>query len=118
MAESLDQRLRTGPQVPRIVFAQCPTGGVGVGDDFLLSVAQAFAEQSDARLANSLSFETLLRVLSDPVLLVIDEFQASFAANAGRPPSVLTHWLEKLSKTYTRGRVLLLTSREIDRGQR
>lgn len=102
--------------MPRVVFTDCPESGVGLMDDLILSLAQEFAQLGDDRLAESLDIGILQQLLSQPVLLVIDEFQRSFVNSPGQPVKPLASWLERINKNRSLlGRVLLLSSREVER---
>ena len=96
----------------RVVRCQCPPRGVGVLDDLVLTLASQFSSQRDDRLANSPSPLTLLQLLQERVLIVVDEFQESFAADSPKPAEVLAKWIEQTSsRRDLQGRILFLSSR-------
>ena len=110
IADRLEDRLKKkGVQVVR---AQCPAHSVGAVDDLVLSLAQAFSERGDDRLAKSPSADTLLQLLKQQLLIVLDEFQESFGRDAAKPTDQLANFVERLSgRRDLAGRVLCLSSR-------
>ena len=111
LADELEDQLKD-----RKTFrCHCPTFGVGVFDDLILTLASEFANKGDERLANSLNPKTLGDLLREPILIVIDEFQQSFSPEAPTPPKALANWIERMSgRRDLRGRVLFLSSRQVD----
>jgi tetratricopeptide (TPR) repeat protein len=87
---------------------------VGLTDDLLLHLTESLAGQGDERLADGLSLATLKRILREPVLLVIDELQRGFQPGTGKPGKALALLLKEFAGTGA-GRLLLLSSRDLDR---
>lgn len=96
------------------VMTEIQQGSVGLTDDLLLHLAESLAEQGDERLADALSPATLKSILREPVLLVIDELQRGFQPGTGKPGKALALLLKELGNTGA-GRLLLLSSRDLDR---
>ncbi|WP_156427756.1 tetratricopeptide repeat protein [Thiohalocapsa sp. ML1] len=113
IAEELMVRLDSAAVLKPLV--ECPAASVGLEDDLLLNLAETLADQGDHRLADSLSLPTLKAILARPVLLVIDELQRGFVPGSGKPSPELARVLKELGGSRGAGRVLLLSSRELER---
>jgi hypothetical protein len=113
VAEELMARL--GDTLKLSPLVECPTGSMGLLDDLLLALAEVLADQGDDRLADGLSPLTLKAILAEPVLLVIDELQRGFLPGTGKPNPALAGLLKQLGGSRGPGRVLLLSSRELER---
>jgi tetratricopeptide (TPR) repeat protein len=113
IAEELMVRLDSAAVLKPLV--ECPAASVGLEDDLLLNLAETLADQGDPRLAASLSLPTLKAILARPVLLVIDELQRGFVPGSGKPSPELARVLKELGGSRGAGRVLLLSSRELER---
>ena len=93
-------------------WAEYPESRTGALDDLAFVLAESFAQVGDERVAETLDLEVVPEILNTPTLLVIDEFQRSL--RNGKPEKGLTNWLKTLSGT--KGRVLLLSSQDVDEG--
>lgn len=114
IAEDLLERLGDAPSLAPML--DCPPAGVGLMDDLLLDLAEKLNEQGDSRLAEGLNQATLRTILAEPVLLILDELQHGFQPGTGRPVPALCRLLEELSRgPRRRGRVLLLSSQDLER---
>jgi tetratricopeptide (TPR) repeat protein len=117
VAEDLSDRLAAAADPPLIVRTVCPSSQTGLIDDLLLNLAQEFAEAGEPSLADRLDVPTLHQLLARRVLLIIDEFQNSFHDRPGHPPRALARLLEDIAGRSQPGRVLLLTSRDVERAR-
>jgi tetratricopeptide (TPR) repeat protein len=115
IADSVEQRIgrdRPNLRVIRCQFSQSCGGNL---DDMLLLMAGELAQRGDERLAADPTETTLLAVLIEPILFVIDEFQESFEEQLPHPPEPFMKWIADISGRKTlEGRILFLTSRQLD----
>lgn len=75
--------------------------------------------KGESEFANDLSDRGLLRLLQRPTLIVVDELQRSFFERPGSPASPLASRLARMAQLGPiPGRLLLLTSREVDATER
>ncbi|MFN3791469.1 FAD-dependent oxidoreductase [Massilia sp.] len=115
VSEVLEQRVRARTVPTKIVRCRLPPTSANALDELLLSIASALDDQGDSRLADNCTLETLERLLKEPMLLVVDEFQDTLDNRTGQPPASLAQWFEKVCGTRTMsGRILLLSSHQID----
>ncbi|HJU38027.1 MAG TPA: glycosyltransferase [Tahibacter sp.] len=113
IAEELLDRLGNEPS--KAPMLECPPAGAGLVDNLLLELAEKLSELGDQRLAESLGTSTLKHLLAEPILLVIDEFQRGFLPETSTPEPSLYRLLEEVARNGRRGRVLLLSSRNLER---
>jgi hypothetical protein len=114
IADELESILAKRKPPVRIVRCQCPPHGIGVLDDLVLVLAGESSARGDDRLAESPTADHLIKLLLEPVLIVIDEFQESFAPESPRPSEPLAKWIEKIGgRQDLAGRILCLSSREV-----
>jgi hypothetical protein len=114
VAEEVETRLQQSQGV-LTAWTECPEARIGLIDDLTLALAESFSAIGDDRLADTLDISTIPTLLAKPTLLVIDEFQRSLTSGLGRPESSFASWLARICGRQ--GRVLLLSSRDIDRGR-
>lgn len=115
IADQVMQRLASAKPGVKVIRGQCPQSKLTIMSDLVLLIAGGLALKGDDRLARTLTEDALLAILAEPVLIVIDEFQESFDQDAPRPANALMNWIERIcTNKMLRGRVLFLTSRQLD----
>lgn len=119
VADVLVERLQKERNDPLAVQVECPESHLGLVDDLYLALAQALDVKGKSEFANDLSDRGLLRLLQRPILIVVDELQRSFFERPGSPAKPLASRLSQVARLGPiPGRLLLLTSREVDATER
>jgi AAA domain len=119
LAEVLVERIQKERNIPLAVQIECPESHLGLVDDLYLELAQALDVKGESEFANDLSDHGLLSLLQRPILIVVDEFQRSFFERPGSPANQMASRLSQVARLGpVPGRLLLLTSREVDATER
>ncbi|MFS2003270.1 tetratricopeptide repeat protein [Duganella sp. CT11-25] len=115
IADVVEQRCRSAMAGVKVLRCDFPQSSGTVIDDLILLIAAELARKGDDRLARHPTESTLLALLGEPLLIVIDEFQASFDEQLTQPPAALTKWIAEISgRKELRARILFLTSRQLN----
>jgi hypothetical protein len=106
----------------KYIYVACPEGGTDPTIDFLAHLGEELAVSGFPALADignktKLQLDVLSQILSEPLLIVADEFQNTMLGRSGKPGEPLAKFIETLSLDKNRkGRVLILTNRAFERG--
>lgn len=107
----------------KVVPLEIPDSSSITAEDLLLNLAQAWNEAGNSELADVIAagkdpLLTLARLLQNPVLIVMDEFQNAMTGEQAKLSGPLANLFEKLAKNIqAKGRILLLTNRLVERAR-
>jgi AAA domain len=117
--EAMNALKKARPKLP-IAFLNCVESKSDQPDDLLLTIAEELAADGDRepleRLERGEDVAAIFaRILTPPRLIVADEAQRLLIGSTGAMPKAAASFLEQWSQTIgASGRLLLLTSRELD----
>jgi AAA domain len=107
----------------KFVYVECPENDIDATADLLAHLGEKLANlgypaMADAGPEPKSLLDALIHILSEPILIVLDEFQNTMVGQTGRPSENLAKFIEAtcLNKSL-QGRVLIVTNRSIERSR-
>ena len=119
LAEVLVRQIKKRTNNLLAVQIECPESKIGLVDDLYLELAEALDRKGESGFADDLTDSGLVSLLQRQTLIVVDELQRSFFDRPGSPAKPLANLLSRVTNLGAiPGRMLLLTSREVDATER